>query len=381
MSRDQSANVQGRSHEELVQRGAITFVGGDLEFLPQLGLDIWNFCQRIPIGLREWAHLIGEALDQDTTVFVAHGIDQVRESDRRVRNPVPVVPIVQTLPRSVERELQIDHASRTKEQLHPTALVDRPVAEDPGIGTQSVRIFREIGREMRRARLFFTFKNETKVHCRLDVGEAQRVERGQHGDDWRLIVPGRTREEAPLRIDRLRFAPIDFRSRDVAHDRFPRSAFPLRAIDWLAIVMRVKRNRPLRAGRGEIGKNNRRRALDREQLHLQPAFFAERADGFRIPLHIRQVAGYIRQHEEIGELRQNFAFVLRAPTPRLLSRRRRFAFARKAHDQKREERAAHGLTNHFRKFCCRTRSGRDGLRLRLSLRSAADNGASRRIAF
>ena len=56
-------------------------------------------------------------------------------------------------------------------------------------------------REMRRASFFFAFKDEPKIDWQLHLRDADRIQRREHADDWRLVVTSRTRVEAPLGID------------------------------------------------------------------------------------------------------------------------------------------------------------------------------------
>ena len=50
MTRLDSADVQRRKHEQLVQRLSISFRAVDLKFATQIGFDIWNFRQRCAFG-------------------------------------------------------------------------------------------------------------------------------------------------------------------------------------------------------------------------------------------------------------------------------------------------------------------------------------------
>src|SRR5213076_1951411 len=113
---------------------------------------------------------------------------------------------------------------------------------------------------------FFSFEKEPEIDRRLHSGAAHGVERGEHGNDRGLIVTGRTGEEAPFRVGRLRAVPIDIVPGVVPHRWLPRLALPLRWVDRLSVVMGIERDGSFRVRRGEICDDNRRSALDRQNF-------------------------------------------------------------------------------------------------------------------
>src|SRR5205085_4556789 len=100
----------------------------------------------------------------------------VRETDDRIGNPVAVVAVMQTFDRTVDRQLGVDHAAGAENELHAAALVDWTVAEDPGVGAEDVRIFREVVAEVRGAGFFFPFEDETEIDVRLAARFAKLIE-------------------------------------------------------------------------------------------------------------------------------------------------------------------------------------------------------------
>ena len=152
----------------------------------------------------------------------------MRECDDRIRRPVAVVTAVERARRTVDGHLDVGDAARAEVELHVAALVHRAVAQQPAVGVELTIVIFDIALEVRRARFLFALEHEPQIDGRLRLDRVQRVERGEHGDDRRLVVARR--------------APVQPRLRPAAaQHRFPRRRRPLRGIDWLAVVVRVKR--------------------------------------------------------------------------------------------------------------------------------------------
>ncbi len=128
--------------------------------------------------------------------------DQVRQHHRRVGRPVAVVAAVQGSHRAVEGELQARHPAGAEVDLHPPGGMDRAVAEDPGVGSEQIRVLAQDLREVGRALLLLALQEELEVNRGWTPRGAQGIERRQHGHDRRLVVARRAGVEPPLRIER-----------------------------------------------------------------------------------------------------------------------------------------------------------------------------------
>ena len=65
----------------------------------------------------------------------------MRQPNDRIRHPVSVMAVVQTFDGSVDGQLEIDRAARAEEQFRAPALMNRPIAQNPCVGSQDFRIF------------------------------------------------------------------------------------------------------------------------------------------------------------------------------------------------------------------------------------------------
>src|SRR4029078_663257 len=131
--------------------------------------------------------------------------------------------------------------------------VDGPVAEEPEIAREERRVVAQDLREMRGAGLLLPLQKELQVDGGRDAGGAYRVERREQADDGRLVVARRPGVEHPSRIDRSRGRRDVLPSRlhgAVALARLPRLAGPLRGVNRLAVIVRVKDDGPPGARRG-----------------------------------------------------------------------------------------------------------------------------------
>src|SRR5436305_1276479 len=99
--------------------------------------------------------------------------------------------------RPVNRELDPRNSADTEHDLLPARLMDGTVAKQPGVRLQQVGIPFEQRAEMSRSGLLFAFEEEFEVNRRLDSRRSQGVERGQHSNDWRLVVARRAGIETP----------------------------------------------------------------------------------------------------------------------------------------------------------------------------------------
>ena len=81
--------------------------------------------------------------------------------------------------------------------------------------------------------------------------------------------------------------------------------------------MRIERDGPFRIRNGEISDNERRRALDCEQLCAQAALLAHRADGVRVALNIWRVVRQVWNGHELREFGEKLALVVHPPVARL----------------------------------------------------------------
>jgi hypothetical protein len=130
---------------------------------------------------------------------------------------------------------------------------------------------------------------------------------------------------------------------------FPaRIAFPFCRIDRLPVVMRVKGNRPLCPGRGEIAHHDRGRVIEPEETGGEPALLQDCLNRIGVPLNSRRIARQVGKGEQLGEFPQNGPFMFLAPLPRFLHDRAGISRAEGANrHQPAEQNRAEGATVHF----------------------------------
>ena len=120
---------------------------------------------------------------------------------------------------------------------------------------------------MRRAGFLFAFEDEAEIDRRLCILQTEA-----HRARQACAMIGALSSPAERAYKRhsgsivFAVSPVDIVSRLIAHDRFPRIAFPARGIDRLSVVMRVERDRALCARRDQIRDNNRWRVFMFQKL-------------------------------------------------------------------------------------------------------------------
>src|SRR5262245_47512578 len=93
---------------------------------------------------------------------------------------------------TVHGQLESNDATQAKDRLQTTTLVNRAIAEKPGIGPQQVAVLLQNCLQVTRSCFFFSLEEELHVERGRYVLRAHRIESGEHGDDRSLVVARRT---------------------------------------------------------------------------------------------------------------------------------------------------------------------------------------------
>src|SRR5258708_38961349 len=88
-----------------------------------------------------------------------------------------------------------------EEGLHPPALMNRTVIEEPGVGAEDVGMLLEQHRKVRGARLLLTLEDALDVDGRLDPSGVQGIGGGEQGEDRAFVITARAGVERPLRAE------------------------------------------------------------------------------------------------------------------------------------------------------------------------------------
>src|SRR6185369_17738087 len=102
-----------------------------LELAAKRGLHCRNGRDRRALGGARWRHLVEEAMDRGPALLVAQAREQLDETCGRVRHPVSVMAVVQSLYRAVHGQLHARGAAHAEGEQRSAALVDRTVADEP----------------------------------------------------------------------------------------------------------------------------------------------------------------------------------------------------------------------------------------------------------
>ena len=171
----------------------------------------------------------------------------------RVRRDVAVVAGVQARRRAVHGQAKAHDAAGTERDPRQAARIDRAVAEEPEIRAQQVAMRGKRLRQIRRARLLFSFEEELELDRAWNLRGGEGIDRRQHRDDGPLVVARGAGVDARLVGERVfRIGPCD-RRRAVFHfsgaqdrlegRRLPRGLGP----DRLAVEVRIEKECPPRA--------------------------------------------------------------------------------------------------------------------------------------
>src|SRR5262245_2007687 len=149
--------------------------------------------------------------------------------------------------RTVERELDARDAADAEHDLLAPRLMNRPVAEEPGVCPKERSVTLEVRLEVPRPGFLFALEEEFEIDRRCHARGPERVDGGEHCDDRGFVVACRSAVETPFPVDRsgsgrrLDDLPA-LGVRAIAQNWFPRRCHPLRGIYRLAVVVRVEHN-------------------------------------------------------------------------------------------------------------------------------------------
>src|SRR5262249_29517197 len=169
---------------------------------------------------------------------------------------------------TVDRDLDVGDAAGTEVELLAARLMNGPVAQQPELRLQQLRVPPEDLRQMRRAGLLLTFEEDFEPDRRLQAGGAQGIEGGHQADDRRLVIARAAAVEAPLRLQRRAggdLAASVFQG-PVAQDGLPGASAPLGRIHRLPVIVGIEGNRGTGPSARQLAVDHRRAARRLELL-------------------------------------------------------------------------------------------------------------------
>ena len=315
-----SANIDRRIHDQPLKTLAAAFRPSKREILAQELVDRWSRRYRGQ-RLRAWlSYRFGKSIDQDLTIRGAHAGQQMHQHHDRVWRPVPIMPAVQLAQRPIDGDICPGYSAHPKTDQLPAGLVHRPIAEQPEIGLQQVRVPPNHVRKMRRAGFLLAIEKEFEIDRDWNIRRRQRIDRAQQANDRRFVVTCRARVQAPLagdfggqgtEIDRCRiiFEPA------FAQYRLPGVGRPQLTLHRLAIVVRVNQHR-VRGAPVQFAKNNRRAARRFKQSRLDASSSHHLHDELGIPTHIGMIRRHVPQSQQLHKFADDSALVSAVVRPR-----------------------------------------------------------------
>src|SRR4029434_1069634 len=95
---------------------------------------------------------------------------QARQLQCRIRCPVPVVPAVEFVPRTVDSEIEADPVARAEIERLTPALVDRRVAHQPDVSGKERAVLLEYRHQVRGSCFLLALVHELDVRFMREAG-------------------------------------------------------------------------------------------------------------------------------------------------------------------------------------------------------------------
>ena len=138
-------------------------------------------------------------IDQYPSIVIFHGREQSRQHHGRIRRPVAIVPAVQLVFRTVDRNFEVGDSARAKHNLLAATLMNRTITDEPDVGAQQIFLSVRISCEMRRACFLLAFEHKLNIRTQRDIRGVQRIESGAREPGSGLYRP---RPSAPRFVRR-----------------------------------------------------------------------------------------------------------------------------------------------------------------------------------
>ena len=185
-------------------------------------------------------------------------------------------------------------------------MIQRSVLRSDCVGLQQRR-------KVRRADFLLALEEEAQVDAGLPSRCPKCVQRGENGDDRRLVVAGRAGEQARFRIEPLRQrAQIDGRSVRASQGGLKWLDRPAALTGRLTVVVRVESDRPRRTRNVEFAEHDGRGAVQLQQPCFDLAVTQRLGNDLRVLADAGGIGGVIRDRQQLGELADDGRLVLLA---------------------------------------------------------------------
>ncbi len=96
--------------------------------------------QSISFRLRQRRNPVMEVRDEHAALFIFHSSQQLRQHHGGIGSPISIMPAVQAVMRSVNRDLQVSIASRTKYNGLLATLIHGAITDEPNIAVDQIAI-------------------------------------------------------------------------------------------------------------------------------------------------------------------------------------------------------------------------------------------------
>lgn len=165
--------------------------GGEVEVLSQLVVEAVGFVDGVEFGGGVLVGVVVEAGDEDAAGVVVHGAEEAGEFGSGVESEVAEVPGMEFVGWPPDGEFEFDVAAYAEGDVSAAEGVGGAVAEQPDVGCgEEVAVAFDVACEVGACGFFFAFDEDDEVDGGVDAGVAEGVERGEQGDDGRLVVGG-----------------------------------------------------------------------------------------------------------------------------------------------------------------------------------------------